>query len=238
MIKSNSNGKFIVIDGTDGSGKATQVKLLAEHLKQKGRNVKTIDFPRYYNNFFGKFVGECLAGRHGDFLKSDPYIASVLYATDRFESAPQIFEWLGEGAIVIADRYASSNQIHQGGKVKDQNERKNFLEWLEKMEFGVFKIPKPDAIIYLDVPLETTQKLIGNRAKKNQAKKRYLEGGKDAHENNPLHLSDAKASAMDLVKRYNNWIKIDCTRNGKLMSKMEIHNIIWNIFLNKIIEHG
>jgi dTMP kinase len=103
------------------------------------------------------------------------------------------------------------------------------------MEFQVFKIPKPDAIIYLDVPFETTQKLIGERAKRNQVKKRYLNGGKDAHENSPLHLADAKASATDLVRRYNNWIRIDCTQDGKLMSKSEIHNIIWNIFLNKII---
>jgi len=209
--------------------------LLVRHLEDKGRSVKTIDFPRYYNNFFGKFVGECLAGRHGDFLKSDPYVASVLYAADRFESSPQITKWLNEGNIVIADRYVSSNQIHQGGKIKDQNERKKFLEWLETMEFQIFKIPKPDAIIYLDVPLEATQKLIGERTRRNQAKKRYLNGAKDAHESSSLHLADAKASAMDLVGRYNNWIKIGCTRNGRLMSKKEIHNIIWNIFLNKII---
>lgn len=235
MIKNNSKGKFIVIDGTDGSGKATQVKLLVKHLENKELMVKTIDFPRYYNNFFGKFVGECLAGKHGDFLKSDPYVASVLYAADRFESSSQIIKWLSEGNIVIADRYASSNQIHQGGKIKNQNERKKFLEWLEIMEFQIFKIPKPDAIIYLDVPLEATQRLIGEREKRNQAKKKYLDGAKDVHESNPLHLADAKASAMDLVKRYNNWIKIDCTRDGKLMGKNEIHNIIWNIFLNKII---
>jgi dTMP kinase len=234
MIKNNFKGKFVVVDGTDGSGKATQVRLLVEHLRKKGRLVKTIDFPQYYNNFFGKFVGECLAGKHGDFLKSDPYVASVLYAADRLESSTQITEWLKQGNIVIADRYASSNQIHQGGKIKNEAERKNFLEWLEKMEFEVFKIPKPDAIIYLDVPLETTQKLIEIRAKRNQAKKRYLKGGRDAHESNPLHLADAKASAMDLVQRYNNWIKINCARDGKLMSKKEIHNIIWNIFLNKI----
>jgi len=235
MTKNNCKGKFIVIDGTDGSGKVTQVRLLANHLAQKGTRTEAIDFPQYYNNFFGKFVGECLAGRHGDFLKSDPYVASVLYAADRFESSAKIVKWLNEGVVVIADRYASSNQIHQGGKIKSEEERKNFLEWLEKMEFDVFKIPKPDAIIYLDVPLEKTQELIGMRAKRNQEKKRYLKGGKDAHESNPTHLADAKASAMDLVRRYNNWIKIDCTRNGRLMSKKEIHDIIWNVFTNKII---
>lgn len=218
-------GKFIVIDGTDGSGKATQVKMLARRLKGEGQSVKTIDFPRYYNNFFGKFVGECLAGEYGDFLAISPYFASVLYAADRFESAGQIKKWLAEGNIVIADRYASSNQIHQGAKINDAAERKKFLDWLEKMEFGIFKIPKPDLVVYLDVPIQITQKLLKGKAK--SRKKRYLNGKKDLHESDYSHLENAKKSALDLVGKFNNWARIDCSRNGKLMTKKEINNLIY-----------
>lgn len=214
-----------MIDGTDGSGKATQAKLLARRLKLAGKKVKTIDFPGYYRNFFGKFIGECLAGEHGDFLKVDPYFASLAYAGDRLESAADIRKWLEEGFIVIADRYVSSNQIHQGGKIKDAAARKKFLAWLEKMEYGVLKIPKPDVIIYLDVPLEKTIALLGKSAA--QDKKKYLAGHKDAHENSRAHLRDAKASALSLVKRQNNWIKIDCCRNGELMAKKEISDIVF-----------
>lgn len=222
---SSGRGRFIVIDGTDGSGKATQTKILIKNLRKAGRQVKTIDFPRYYGNFFGKFIGECLAGEYGNFLEVNPYIASVLFAADRFESAGKIKEWLREGSIVIADRYASSNQIHQGGKIKNEEERKKFLNWLERMEFKIFQIPRPDAILYLDVPLEITQKLLEGKEK--TRKKRYLKGRKDLHENNPEHLRDAKDSAIKILRKNNNWVRINCARNQELMGIEEISQIIW-----------
>lgn len=227
MPRSKYPGKFIVIDGTDGSGKATQAKLLAEHFKKENKKVKTIDFPRYYNNFFGKFIGGCLAGDFGNFLEVSPYIASTLYAADRFESSYEMKKWLDEGYFVIADRYASSNQIHQGGKIKSKSERKKFLNWLEKMEFEVFKIPRPDLIIYLNVPLDITRKLLINKEK--SRKKRYLKGKKDLHESNQTHLENAKRSALDLIKRFNNWVQVDCIKGGRLMTKKEISNLICGI---------
>src|SRR3989344_3846430 len=119
-------GKLIVIDGTDGSGKATQTELLVKVLKNEGRKVKVVDFPDYYSNFFGKFIGHCLSERYYDFVKVHPKIASVLYAADRFESKNTIEKWLKEGNIVIANRYASANQIHQGGKITNTKKRENF----------------------------------------------------------------------------------------------------------------
>lgn len=218
-------GKFIVIDGTDGSGKATQTSLLVKRLVKSGRKVKKIDFPRYYDNFFGKFIGECLAGEYGNFLALNPYIASVLYAADRHESAQQIRSWLAEGNFVIADRYASSNQIHQGGKIKDAAERRKFLAWLETMEFKIFRIPKPDLIIYLELSVDLTRKLLTQ--KDLVWKKRYLKGKKDIVENSRAYLDNSKKSAMELVERNNNWIKIDCVKKGKLMTQGEINDIIW-----------
>ena len=109
-------GKLIVIDGTDGSGKATQTELLIKHLKKDGHRVKVVDFPDYYANFFGKFIGHCLSEQYYNFVKVHPKIVSVLYAADRFESKDKIKKWLRDGNIVIANRYASANQIHQDRK--------------------------------------------------------------------------------------------------------------------------
>jgi dTMP kinase len=223
-------GKFITVEAPDGCGKKTQVALLIKRFKKEGYKVRTIDFPQYYNNFFGKLIGECLAGKHGDFAKLDPKIASVLYAADRFESSAKVKKWLEKGYIVIADRYANSNQIHQGGKILDPRKRREFLKWLNVMEFDIFKISKPDAIIFLNVPLKLSLELLENGdAKKRKA---YLDGKKDAHESDPQHLMNAKRSALNLVKEDNNWIDIKCARNGKLLSREEIAEIIWSEMKN------
>jgi dTMP kinase len=120
-------GKLIVIDGTDGSGKATQVALLEARLKKEGHTVKLVDFPEYYKNFFGKFIGHCLSEQYYNFINVHPKIASVLYAADRFESKVQIEGWLAKGYIVLANRYVSANQIHQGGKIANAKKRVAYL---------------------------------------------------------------------------------------------------------------
>lgn len=218
-------GSFIVIDGTDGSGKATQVGLLVERLEREGKKVKTIDFPRYYDNFFGALIGDCLAGKHGNFLEVDSRIASVVYAADRFESSKQIREWLEAGNVVIADRYVSSNQIHQGAKISDDAERKEFLSWLDKMEHEVFGIPRPDAILFLDVPVAVSQKLL--KEKSLEHKKRYAKGGADLAEANPEHLEAARQSACRMVQENNTWIHVDCIKDGSLRSREDIHEEVF-----------
>jgi dTMP kinase len=226
-------GKFIVIDGTDGSGKATQVRELVKNLRKNKIKVKTIDFPRYYHNFFGKFIGECLVGEHGDFVRLSPKIASVLYAADRFESASQIKKWLDGGFNVIADRYVSSNQIHQGGKITDSKKRKEFLAWLEELEFGVFKIPKPTAILYLDVPIKISQELLKKESSQN--KKDYQKGKKDLVESSLKYLEDSKKGAIKMIKDNNNWITINCIKKGELKSIQEIGQEVFEKVL-KIIK--
>ena len=197
-------GKFIVVDGIDGSGKATQVGLLLERLQREGYKVKKIDFPRYNDNFFGQLLGECLNGTHGNFAEVSPKIASVLYAADRWESGEQIKKWLKTGHVVIADRYVSSNQIHQGGKLKDEKSRANFLKWLDTMEYEVFKIPRPDKIIFLHLPLKLSLKLINDRKKENPKESRkYLEGKKDVVEEDLKYLENSRNSAIKIVKKNN-----------------------------------
>ena len=227
-------GKLIVIDGTDGSGKATQVAKLKERLAHEGVAVESLDFPQYYDNFFGKFIGECLAGKHGDWAKLDPKIASVIYAADRFESSQKIKQWLDEGKIVILDRYVSSNQIHQGGKISDEKERREFMEWLDTMEHNIFGIPRPDLIIYLNVPLAITQKLLAN--KKTRASKKYLNGEHDQHEDNLEHLEAAKQSGLQMIAENNHWQNIECTVDGELLSIDDIHAKVYEVVRKNIYE--
>lgn len=219
-------GKLIVLDGADGSGKATQAKLLAARLKKDRYKVKTLDFPQYEKNFFGKLIGECLAGEYGDFIAIDPHIASTLYAADRFESKKVLEKWLKEGNIVVLDRYVSANQIHQGGKITDDKARKKFLEWLDVMEFTVYGIPRPDLVFYLDVPQEISEQLISN-GKQGLSVNRAVKGKKDLAEINKKHLLAARESALKIVKKGNNWKRISCAPKGELLSREDIAELIW-----------
>lgn len=213
-------GTLIVIDGTDGVGKATQTALLIKRLKKESKKVATLDFPQYEQNLFGALVGECLAGEHGDFLKFSPHVASVLYAADRFESKKKIEKWLSEGRVVILDRYVSANQLHQGGKIRDLKKRKEFLAWLDRMEYGVFGLPRPDAIIYLSLPVKISLKLLTQ--KRAQDKKKYLKGKKDAHEGNVKHLLDAQKSALAIIRSKGKWHKIECADKKGILPRETI----------------
>ncbi len=222
MVK---KGKFIVIDGTDGSGKATQVKLLADKLKKEGQKVQIVDFPEYYSNFFGKFIGHCLSEQYYNWLKVHPKIASVVYAADRFESKEKIEGWLKKGYIVIANRYVSANQIHQGGKIKNPKKRADFIKWLDEMEYKVFKIPRPDMTLYLSLPIPIILKLIGERDGK--MKRAYLKKGKDVHENDVDFLINSRKSALWLSRRLKNFIKIDCANKKSIRTREDIHNEVY-----------
>jgi dTMP kinase len=119
----------------------------------------------------------------------------------------------------------SANQIHQGGKITDSKKRKDFLKWLDQMEYGVFKIPKPDVVLYLSVPLAVSQKLMKERDK--QSSRSYKGKKKDVHEGDPVHLENARTSALKLVKELNNFVKIDCAPKGELLSRETIHEQVY-----------
>lgn len=214
-----------MIDGTDGSGKSTQTGLLIKHLKKDGQKVKVVDFPEYYSNFFGKFIGHCLSEQYYNFVKIHPKIASVLYAADRYESRDKIKKWLAAGNIVIANRYASSNQIHQGGKITNTKKREAFIEWLAAMEYEAFKISRPDAVLFLNVPIPIALKLIRERNKNNN--RSYLGKKKDVHEKDVKFLENSRKSALWLAKTQRGWIKIECIKDGKLQTREDIHQKIY-----------
>lgn len=208
-------GRLIVIEGTDGSGKTTQTELLLLRLKKEGVACESLRFPRYEANLFGNLIRECLDGYHGNFLALDPKIASVLYACDRLETMQKIRQWLDEGKIVILDRYVSSNQVHQGGKIKDDKDRREFLAWLSRMEFEVLGLMKPDAVIYLDVPFEISKILIENRV-----------GIRDAADEDWEYLANSKAAGVYMTAK-ESWENIECAPGGDLLPKEEIHEAIW-----------
>ena len=220
-------GKLIVIDGTDGVGKATQTRLLVDRLKKEGRKVVMFEFPAYETNFFGSFIGACLRGEHGDFVHVDPYIGSVLYAADRFESKKKIEEALKAGKVVVLDRYVSANQMHQGGKIKDTKKRRAFMQWLDTMEHKVFGIPRPDVIVYLNLPVKLSLQLLRNKSLKD--KKAYIKGKWDVVESDSKYLENSRRSALAIIKSQGTWKKIDCNRGSTIKSREEIHDDIWTI---------
>ena len=219
-------GKLIVIDGTDGSGKATQVELLRKRLVKEGYTVKIVDYPEYYQNFFGGFIAHCLQDQYYNWTNIHPKIASIAYAADRWESSEQLKAWLAKGYVVLANRYVSANQIHQGGKIKNDQKRIEFIEWLDKMEYGVFKIPKPDIVFYLALPISATQKLINNRTKTG-VKRAYLRRKNDLVEHDLNYLENSRKSALWLVKTLKNFIQVDCMGKKEIRTREDIHEEVY-----------
>jgi dTMP kinase len=226
-------GRLIVIDGLDGAGKATQVKLLVARLKKEGKKVVTLDFPRYQDNFFGRLIGECLTSKHGDFLHLAPQIASVLYAGDRFEASSKIRKWLAEGKYVVLDRYASANQIHQGGKIKDIKERRQFLQWLNTLEYDVFKIPRPDRVIFLDVTPDITRQMLTLQVNKRDKKSYLGKNAKDVVEESMEYMLASRVSALWLARTEKNWIKVVCTKGKAILAREVIAEKVYQAVTQK-----
>jgi len=143
-------GKLIAIEGIDGSGKRTQVELLAAALRTQGHSVYSTSFPQY-GSWFGKMVGQFLNGELGPLEGVDPHFTALLYAGDRYEAKPRLGAALNEGQIVLADRYIASNLAHQTARVEPE-ERAAFVEWIEHLEYGIYGLPPEDLVLYLRLP--------------------------------------------------------------------------------------
>lgn len=216
---------FIVIDGIDGSGKGTQTKLLVKKLESLGKKVKLLDYPRYGNNS-AFAVEKYLNGGYGRDVSAKQ--ASIFYALDRFDDSLDIKADIKNYDYVISNRYVSASMIHQAGKISDSQKRKEFLDWLEDLEYNIFWITKPDKTIFLNVSPELSQKLVLQKEERE-----YLKGGvkMDIHEADTNHLIRAHKSAMEIVVSHPDWLKIDCEDNGNMKSIASIHNELLNIIL-------
>lgn len=216
-------GLFLAIEGVDGSGKATQVAKLKEKLEQQGYQVEVVDFPRYKEES-SYHVRAYLAGEYGTAEELGPFTPSLFYALDRYDASAGIRQALSENKIVIADRFTASNMAHQGQKFNNLEEKKQYWDWLERLEFEMLGIPKPAVNLVLTIPTELSLELIKNRAQKDASR-----ASADIHESDENHIRRARDSFIELI----NWKpdffnRIDCSRSGKLMGVDEIANLIWN----------
>ena len=215
-------GKLFVIDGTDGSGKQTQLQKLKERFDKEKIEYKTVSFPNY-DSPSSSLVKMYLNGEFGtDPLKISPYIASTFYAVDRYATFKKEYEeYYNNGGIILADRYTTSNMVHQAGKIKDDEERNKFLDWLWDFEFNLYGLPVPTKVIFLNMPTEYAEKLMENRANKITHEEK-----KDIHERNKSHLQDAYNEACKLVKKYD-WCEIHCVEDGRIKTREEIHEEVF-----------
>ncbi len=213
------SGRLIVFEGTDGSGKATQSALLFERLRREGVDCRKLDFPRYGNPsaaplemyLHGAF------GTHPDDVNA--YAASTFFAVDRYASYKQ--DWGGyyaAGGLLIADRYTTSNAVHQAGKLPD-GERERYLDWLFGFEYGLLGLPEPSLVFYLDVPTELTEELM-------RARERATNTSADIHERDEAYLRACRENARKVAERCS-WQRVDCASGGAMRPAEEIHEEIY-----------
>ena len=233
MLKNQNLGKFVVLEGLDGSGKSTQTKLLIKRLKREGHKVATIDFPRHGEKS-SWLVDEYLRGKYGTAEEVGPYRGSIFYACDRYDAGFKIRKWLKDGKIVIADRYLASNIGHQGGKIKDKKERKKYFDWLYHFEYKILEIPKPDCNLILKTSPALSLKLANKITDKEKIARRKAYLGrsdkKDIHEGDRKHLENTLKSYLHAVKEFPKEFKvIECIENDKLLAPEIIHEKIWKL---------
>lgn len=200
--------KIIVIEGVDSSGKATQSQLLAKRLENDGKPVISVEFPNYKSDS-SSVVKMYLNGDFGlDPNSVSPYAASTFFAVDRFASVNGEWkDYFSNGNIVIADRYTTSNMVHQASKIANIEEKSKFLDWLYDFEYNKVAIPKPDKVIFLDMPIEVSQKLLSKRYQGDESKK-------DIHESDTAYLERCRKAAV-FTAEYSNWEIIPCSENGE-----------------------
>jgi dTMP kinase len=219
-------GKLIIIEGGDGSGKATQTQKLYNRLTLDGYKVKKVEFPNY-SSPSSALVKMYLGGEFGKNPNSvNPYAASTFYAVDRYASFKiEWAEFYEQGGIILADRYTTSNMIHQAAKIKEELEWENYLDWLKDFEYRLIGLPQPDLILYLNMPPEYSIQFINSRADKSSV------SAKDIHEKDFNYLRESYKNAQRICIR-ENWVNIQCVSSEeKLKSIEDIHEEIYKYVL-------
>lgn len=220
-----ARGRFIVIDGTDGVGKATQTALLISRMVKEGYPVGATEFPQYGNRS-AAMIEDYLAGKFGTADEVGPYVASLFYALDRYGAAHTIRTALAEERHVISNRYTASNMGHQGGKIKDPEERKRFWYWLVQLEFEILKLPKPDLTIILHVPAEVAQNMARTRTHQEYL---LLKKKLDIHEGMLTHLKESEEAYLALSREFpQEFVVVECCENNQVLSPEVIHERVWN----------
>jgi dTMP kinase len=211
---------LIVLEGGDGSGKATQSKLLLEYLKTKGK-VSYFDFPQYGKTVFGDLTGRALKGEYGDFLNMSPYFSSLPYMLDRAAAKDKIINALKKGNVVC-NRYTTSNIGFQSAKLK-RKEREEMIRFLERGEYEEIGLPRPDVVLYLDVPRSVASALVSKKEKRE-----YLGAGgaKDQHENDLTYQERVAEMYREFAHKRKGWHIVSCAKNGHILPVLTIHKKI------------
>lgn len=225
-----NKGKFIVIEGTDCSGKETQTNLLLSRLQQDGVKVEKVTFPMYDTPtgriVCGPYLGKksvCDGYFEEGAANVDPKVAALYFVADRIYNKDKITNLINNGTNVLSDRYIESNMAHQGGKILDKEKRFEMYKWLEELEYGLGDLPKPDATVLLYVPYQYALELKKNR-----------EELPDQHETSEEHLKNAEEAYLELANR-NSHIIINCVDNNKMRSIEDIHEEIYNKVISKLL---
>ncbi len=217
--------RFVVIEGLDGSGKSTQLKLLREHLDRKGIKYRYLHFPRLEEGVYGKLIARFLRGEMGSNEQVDPYLVALIFAGDRTEAASQIRNWMEEGALVIVDRYVYSNIAFQCAKLKEREERLKLRDWILEFEYDHNDLPRPDLNLLLHVPFAFTRQQLKNS--RNGDDRAYLKGERDIHEENMDFQEKVRQEYLSLQQYVNDLVLVDCTDGqGGMRSPHAISEII------------
>lgn len=220
-------GILIAIDGVDASGKQTQAELIIKRLEKEGKEVRGVSFPAY-DKPSSALVKMYLNGDFGDNPSDvNAYATSTLFAADRF--ATYRTDWGHDyktGKIIVADRYVSSNLIHQASKIEREEDKENFLVWLDDLEYNIYGLPRPDITIFLDMPPEYGIELMQNRSNKATGEKK-----KDIHESDGEYLAKSYNNAVFVSKRFG-WKHVSCVKDGKIRTVSDINDEIYSLIKN------
>jgi dTMP kinase len=220
--------KLFVIEGLDGAGKSTQIKLLQNFFLKQGYNCEYLHFPRTNSPFFGELIARFLRGEFGSINDVDPYLVAMLYAGDRKDASKMIDEWLGKGNIVILDRYTYSNIAYQCAKIPDKKKQTELMNWILSLEFEHFAIPKPDLNIFLDVPFTFTE--IKLSTQRSGDDRNYLNGLYDIHESSLSFQKNVRDMYLKVAEKDKRLAVVNCSSNvGGMLLPEEIFDKIINI---------
>lgn len=222
------SGKLFVIEGVDGSGKATQTDLLYQALLQQQRTVRKVSFPDYESPS-SSLIKMYLNGEFGSDPQSvNAFATSVFFAVDRFASFRKDWQmFYEEQGIIIADRYVTSNMVHQAGKIDDAVEKERYIHWLSELEYDIFGLPRPNCVIFLDMPPAYSLQL---RRQRNELKQGLTQ---DIHEADQQYLEQAYNNAISIAYQQQ-WHTINCIANGQIRSIEDIHREILHTLTNFI----
>ena len=211
---------LIAVEGIDGSGKGTQSSKLHQELQTVGASVALVQFPRYTETFFGHEIGLYLNGAFGELMSVDPKLGALLYAGDRFESIEHLRRLQASNDFVICDRYTPSNQAHHAAKLPKEKWI-DFFSWVERLEYEVFRVPRPDLVVFLDTDSEAASKLISKKPQRS-----YTNRAADIHEIDTSYQSNVHAAYQALAGAHE-WERITCVEDGRVKSEEDIFSQIW-----------